>query len=142
MKKIFLSVACLLLVFTNVNAEEVKLTPYKKMPKGEYQLDKAHASLVWKVSHMGLSDYTARFTDFDANIYFNPEVIERSSVNVTINPASLKTDYPFADKKDFDKKLTDDEEWFNVNKFPKIQFVSKEIVPTSRDTASIVGLEF
>jgi polyisoprenoid-binding protein YceI len=37
-------------------------------PSGDYALDKTHASLTWRVSHLGLSNYTARFTNFDAQV--------------------------------------------------------------------------
>ena len=36
-----------------------------KMPAGTYVLDKTHASLTAKLKHMGLSNYTLRFTKLD-----------------------------------------------------------------------------
>ncbi|MEM6903547.1 MAG: YceI family protein, partial [Pseudomonadota bacterium] len=41
------------------------------VPSGTYVLDPTHASIVWKISHLGLSDYTARFNSFDATVDFN-----------------------------------------------------------------------
>ena len=35
---------------------------YQSMPSGTYKLDKTHASLVWKVSHLGLSSYCLLYT--------------------------------------------------------------------------------
>ena len=32
-----------------------------KVPAGAYTLDRAHASLIFKVNHLGFSNYTARF---------------------------------------------------------------------------------
>ena len=112
-------------------------TNYSEMPKGVYSLDTTHASLIWKVSHLGLSNYTARFTDFDAQIDFVPSDIEKSVVTATINPLSIKTDYPYVEKKDFDKKLSGGKEWFNAAKFPKISFKSTELKQTS-DTQGVM----
>lgn len=134
-KKLLVTTA---LIFTfNANANE--LTPIEKMPAGEYKLDETHASLTWKVNHMGLSNYTARFTKIDAVIDLNPKNITKSSVIAFVDPKSIKTDYPHAKKKDFDKKLANDSQWFNSKKFPEIKFVSTKIVKTGKTTAKIYG---
>jgi len=39
-----------------------------------YKLDKTHASLTWRVKHLGLSNYTARFTQFDADLKWMSKV--------------------------------------------------------------------
>ena len=41
-------------------------------PAGVYALDPSHASLVFRIDHIGLSRFTARFTDFDAALTFDP----------------------------------------------------------------------
>ena len=79
--------------------------PVSQLPPGVYQLDRGHASLTWKVDHLGLSDYTARFATFDAQLTLTPDDLSKSKVEVTVDPASVRTDYPYADQKDFDKKL-------------------------------------
>lgn len=106
---------------------------------GSYVLDKTHASLVWKVSHLGLSNYTARFTDFDATLDFNKEDPTKSKLVVTINPMSVETDYPNPQEKDFDKELATAKEWFNAGKFPKITFVSTSIEKTSEREGKVHG---
>ena len=106
------------------------------IPSGTYALDKTHASLTWKVSHLGLSDYTARFTDFDANVELNAEDPAQSTLSVTINPASVETDYP--GEEDFDAKLRS-EEWFNTENFPAITFTSTGIEVLEGDKAKISG---
>ena len=47
-------------------------SPFNDMPEGQYVVDLSHASIVWKVSHLGLSNYVARFADFDASIEYDP----------------------------------------------------------------------
>lgn len=114
-------------------------TPYSEMPAGVYELDEAHASLIWKVSHLGLSNYTARFTSFDAELTFDPESPENSSLVATIDPTSLETDYPYPEQKDFDEKLVKSEDWFNAPAFPKITFTSTGLTKTSETTGEMTG---
>jgi polyisoprenoid-binding protein YceI len=114
-------------------------TPYSVMPAGLYQVDDTHVSLTWKVSHMGLSNYTARFTDIKADLNFDPKHLENSTLSAVIDPASVKTDYPHAEKKDFDKKLADESDWFNALKFPEITYVSTSIEKISETTGIMHG---
>jgi polyisoprenoid-binding protein YceI len=114
------------------------LVSYEKLPEGTYKLDKSHASIIWQVSHLGLSDYTARFVDFDAEIKFNPQNPEQSQVTANINSFSIKTEYPYPEKKDFDKKLQG-KDWFNSDKFPEIIFKSKEIQLNNDKDGIMIG---
>ena len=61
---------------------------------GTYQLDRNHAFLTWTVVHNGLSDYTVNFTDFDATLDFNPDEPTASTIEVTINPMGVESNYP------------------------------------------------
>lgn len=114
-------------------------SPFNDMPAGQYQVDLSHASVVWKVSHLGLSDYVARFSDFDASIDYNPNDISKSKVTASINPLSIQTAYPNADEKDFDKVLATESGWFNAGKFASIDFISTDIEMTGEKTAIMKG---
>ena len=129
--------AIMLLIPLTAIAQEK--TAIDAMPAGLYKLDKSHASLVWKVSHLGLSNYTARFTSFDADLMLNPTNLESSKVNVTIDPTSIKTDYPEPEKKDFDAQLINDAGWFNAKQFPQITFKSTKVEKTGDDTGKVTG---
>jgi polyisoprenoid-binding protein YceI len=109
------------------------------MPAGKYKLDLSHASVVWKVSHFGLSDYVARFADFDASIMYNPKDVESSKITASINPMSIQTAYPNASEKDFDNILASDKEWFNAGKYASIEFASTSITMTGDKTAVMQG---
>lgn len=113
--------------------------PFNDMPAGEYELDLSHASIVWKVSHLGLSNYVARFADFDATIDYKPNNITSSKIRATINPMSIQTAYPNASEKDFDKILASDKSWFNAGKYASIDFVSTSIEMTGEKTAIMQG---
>lgn len=108
-------------------------------PAGTYKIDPTHASVHWKVSHLGLSNYTARFIRFDATLTFDPAKPEASKLEATVDPTSLKTDFPFADKKDFDKVLIEDPKWFNATVQKAISFKSTSVKMTGPKTADVTG---
>jgi polyisoprenoid-binding protein YceI len=126
----------LLSLFLNVSWAQ---DTYQDLPSGIYRLDNTHASLLWKVSHLGLSNYTARFTRFDATIDFNAEDLTQSQVSATIDPLSIKTDYPYAEEKDFDKKLSEGEDWFDGLNFPEIRFNSNKIIMKDNKSGIMQG---
>lgn len=104
-------------------------------PAGDYKLDPSHASLEFKVSHMGFSHYTARFTDFDASLKFDPAHPENSSVEATIDPKSLALNAPPAGFKD---ELTG-KSWLDAAQFPAITFRSTKVEVSGANTARITG---
>lgn len=104
---------------------------------GNYELEKSHAFLTWRVKHNGLSNYTARFTDFDASINFDPENPVASSVTATINSLSVETDHPT--DKTWNTKLATDKKWFNGKEYPQIVFKSTGIEKTGEFTGVITG---
>ncbi|MFZ4122325.1 MAG: YceI family protein [Caulobacterales bacterium] len=116
-------------------------------PAGEYKLDKGHASLLFSVTHMGLSNYTLRFTDFDATLNFDPANVAASTVSATINPASIESDYvgdyrathqgsPY---RSWDEELQKDEKFLNVAANPTITFQSTGITVTGERTGTMTG---
>ena len=107
------------------------------VPAGEYTLDKGHGSLIFRVDHLGMSRYTARFTRWDAKLQLDPANPANSSVTATIDPRSLETHYPDP-KLDFNAQLQS-ADWLHTARFPEINFRSTRIQPTGPDTARITG---
>lgn len=138
MLKLVLVLTAALALASPVMAEDAKPAAID-VPAGTYKLDPTHASLTWKVSHLGLSNYTARFAKFDATLDFDPAAMAKSKLSVTIDPKSIRTDYPFADTKDFNKKLAEDAEYFNANAHPEITFTSTSVEMTGDKTAKVTG---
>jgi len=136
MKKLLLSAA---LLFAFPLTSHAEMTPPDQMPAGIYTVDKTHASVTWKVSHMGLSNYTARFTSIDAELNFDPVKPENSVIKASVDPLSIRTDYPNAAEKDFDKELATGTMWFNGVAFPKITFESTKIEMIGDKSAKITG---
>lgn len=102
-------------------------------PAGQYELEKSHASITFKVRHMGFADYTMRFNDFDATLDLNPASPEKSKLDATIKPASLDSNNP---------KLTEhtsNKDFFDVAKYPTITFKSTAIEKTGANTGKVTG---
>lgn len=104
-------------------------------PAGDYKLDKSHASLVFKVDHIGYSGYTGSFDDFDAALSFDPKAPEKMSVTATINVGSLDIPAPPDGFLDELKSPA----WLNAVEFPSMIFRSTSVSLTGPATARIDG---
>ena len=91
-------------------------TDITELKGGAYTLDPDHATLLWKINHLGFSTFIGRFNDFDASLDFDPENIEASSLEVIINTAALDIN-----NAEFAEELRGDK-WFNVEEFPQATF--------------------
>jgi polyisoprenoid-binding protein YceI len=118
---------------------QAQTTPLADMPAGIYTADPTHTSVTWKVSHIGLSKYTARFAKANAELHLDPADPVKSTLKASVDPASIRTDYPKPEEKDFDHKLATDAEWFNADKFPEITFTSTRLEKTGETTGRMTG---
>jgi polyisoprenoid-binding protein YceI len=105
------------------------------IPAGAYKLDKSHASLLFRVDHLSFSNYTGRFSRFDAQLQYDPAKPESSSVTVTIDPASLQVENP---PEGFITTLIG-EQWLDAAKFPQMTFKSKKVTSTGKNQLRIDG---
>lgn len=108
------------------------------VPAGEYKLDLSHASLLFRVDHLGFSNYTARFRKFDTRLQFDPANLAASTVSATIDVSSLETDYPEPEKLDFNAMLLG-EQWLNAAQFPEMTYRSTSVEVTGPRTMKITG---
>ena len=104
-------------------------------PAGQYQLDKSHASLLMRVSHLGFSTYTTRFSRFDAQLTFDPGNIPASKVVTTIDASSFEMDA--APQVCFD--IMKGTKMLDTVKFPQIVFKSERIRMTGAKSMEIFG---
>lgn len=86
-----------------------------------YTIDPVHSSVEFKVKHMMVSDVKGTFKSFSGAITLDPTNIEKSSVEVTIESASVSTNN---EKRDGHLKSAD---FFDVEKFPTLTFKSKKV---------------
>ena len=112
-----------------------------------YELDQNHSFLTWSVEHNGLSNYTVRFTDFDATLDFDPEDLGSSSIEVTINPMAVEANYPSDYKEghpdsEFDtwnEALSKDDRFLNADEYSQISFVSTGAEMTGDYSGTVTG---
>lgn len=108
------------------------------VPSGTYKLDPTHAAIVFSVKHIGLADYMMRFTKFDATITLDVADPSKSAVTATIDPTSIKTEYPFPKRENFDGKIQGDK-FLNAKAFPAITFKSSKVEMTAPNAAKVTG---
>lgn len=108
-------------------------------PSGKYEVDLSHTSVTWRVKHLGLSNYTARFAKIASTVQLDAAKPENSRLEVTIDANSVRTDFPFPEKEDFDKVVGGDARFLDGAKFPEIKFVSTGIASTGPKTGRITG---
>ncbi|MGH1557788.1 YceI family protein [Caulobacter segnis] len=109
--------------------------PKADIPAGDYTLDKHHATLVFRVSHLGFSNYTGAFADFDAKLHFDQNNAAASTLEATINPMSLTIPAP---PEGFLAELTGPQ-WLNTATYPAITFKSTKVETTGPDTGKVTG---
>jgi polyisoprenoid-binding protein YceI len=108
------------------------------VPAGAYTIDPAHTSVLFRVDHLGFSNYTARFKKATAQLQFDPSNLAASSVTVTVDASSIETDFPDPAKVDFNAQLLS-EQWLDGAKFPQITFRSTSVEATGPRTMHING---
>jgi polyisoprenoid-binding protein YceI len=107
----------------------------QSLPTGQYQLEKDHGSLLFRVKHLGLSYYTVRLPSFDATLDFNPAAPAASKITALIDTTSVRTDHPT--DKEWDARLSRD--LLRSNAFPQASFTSTHIDVTGANTGRVTG---
>lgn len=78
-EKLLFSFGLVVVLMSGVNAKD-------------FQLDKAHTSVNFKIKHMKISNVLGKFSEFDAQkIDFDPQNKKLKSIEATINTASIDT---------------------------------------------------
>ncbi len=98
-----------------------------------WELDAAHSSVGFKVSHLVISSTAGNFTKFSGIVEFDGKSFEKGKVEVSIDVASVNTD-----NADRDKHLRAPD-FFDAEKYPEIRFVSKKITNVKGNEFQIVG---
>ncbi|MCH2548070.1 MAG: YceI family protein [Alphaproteobacteria bacterium] len=98
-----------------------------------YHIDPVHTNVLLKANHIGFSNVYLKVHDINGEFVFDRLNPEKSSVNVTMKAKSIDG---------FDETFNEHlhgVDFFNVEAFPKITFVSDEITVTGDNTATILG---
>ena len=98
-----------------------------------YYTDQGHTEIRFTYSHAGVSVQSGEFTKASGKLVLDPDNIGQSSINVTIDAASVSTGFgPLDDhlkSKDF----------LEVETYPEITFTSTSVEKTGDTTADVTG---
>lgn len=87
----------------------------------------AHASINFKIQHLGYSWLTGRFNKFDGGFVYDADKLSNSKINMTIDTASVNSNHA-----ERDKHLRSGD-FLNVKKYPQAKFVSTAITGSDSD---------
>ncbi|WP_371397841.1 YceI family protein [Fretibacter rubidus] len=100
---------------------------------GNYSLDPTHASLTFRISHFGVSDYLGRFNTIDGTLDFDEANPEAAKMVLTAQVDSLDVN-----NDSFAETLIG-ESWFDASAHPEARFVLNGITQTGQDRATATG---
>lgn len=99
--------------FTNAPADDkLNATPWK--------IDQTHSNLNFEITHF-FTPVNGKFHNYTSEIYFSPDNLEESSINVEVMVNSVDTNN---EKRDGHLQSDD---FFNAEKYPKMTFTSDKI---------------
>jgi len=121
------STGCVSLVRPNFSNQLVELR------QGQYQLDKTHSFLNFRIEHLGLSKLVGRFNDFTATLDFDPQNPQQLKLEGLINSASIDLN-----NKDLEQTIREPN-WLHSEAYPQIIFTSESTEVTQDNQLLITG---
>jgi len=107
------------------------------LPAGSYRLDPRHATVLFRIRHMDLAWFTARFDTKDATLVLDPADPSRSQLTASIDATSVDTGILNAQgERSFDRSIA---RALGAEQTPQISFVSTAIERTGAHTARVTG---
>ena len=102
----------------------------------DYTIDNkgAHASINFKVKHLGYSWLVGRFNTFEGTFSYDKDNIAAANVSLTINTQSVDSNHAERDKHLRGAKFLE------VDKFAQASFVSSKVEDAGADKIKITGL--
>ncbi len=106
-------------------------------PAGTYTTDPIHSRLMFSVNHMGFSNYTAFFRDFEGKLTFDPAEPEAMTLTATVDAGSVETLYK-DEMIDFNAVIAG-KDLLDAATYPEMRFVSTAVRLTAPDVAEVTG---
>jgi polyisoprenoid-binding protein YceI len=98
-----------------------------------WTIDPAHSSAQFAVKHLAISTVRGAFTSVKGSLQFDDKDVSKSTIEVTIDVASVDTRVP-----DRDKDLRSDH-FFDADHFPTITFKSKKVEQIAPGKLKVTG---
>lgn len=111
----------------------METTTVKTPTKTKWTLDPTHSELAFKVRHMMITNVKGEFRKFDASILTDGTDFTKSSIDVTIDAASIFTN---EDKRDGHLKSAD---FFDVENYPTLTFKGTSFKKVGEDEYKLAG---
>jgi polyisoprenoid-binding protein YceI len=102
-------------------------------PSGRFTIDPVHSNVIFKIRHMGVSDFYGRFDEVTGMIMVDGDDPAESIVKFSIPAAKVDTNNP-----DRDKHLRGGD-FFNADEFKTIEFESTKIEAKDKDDFELTG---
>lgn len=99
----------------------------------EFDRDGQHQFIQFRISHLGFSTLYGRFNDFDGQFTYDADTPEDSSVDVTVDTASVDSNHS-----ERDKHLRS-EDFLHVEEYPEATFESTSVEVHDDETATVTG---
>jgi polyisoprenoid-binding protein YceI len=99
----------------------------------EWRVDGAHSYVGFKVRHMMVSWVRGQFSTVAGTVAHDPNDLSKTKVAVEIDAASINT---ANERRDKHLRSAD---FFDVEKFPKITFVSKKVAGNPQSGLKLIG---
>ena len=98
-----------------------------------FQIDPVHSNVGFRVTHMLVSKVNGKFSKASGTITLDPANLAKSSVDVTIDAASINTDN---DARDNHLRTPD---FFDAAKYPAITFKSTSVKEVAKGELEVTG---
>ena len=99
----------------------------------EYILDPVHTQIIFFADHLGFSKSQGKFVDFNGHFSFDPKEPGAASAEVIINTSSIEMN-----DADWNAHMKN-EDFFDVEKFPTMEFRSTKVEVLSDNHAKVHG---
>lgn len=98
-----------------------------------YEIDPVHASLVFRIKHLGVANFYGMFTEMSGAYDYDAEKPETNRVELTVKTASVSTSNEARDKH------LRSADFFDAEQHPEMRFVSREWKKTEDQHYEVTG---
>jgi polyisoprenoid-binding protein YceI len=102
-------------------------------PDGHYRINGDHSAVFFTIGHVGIADFTGRFDRISGSYTLDRRDPAKDQTNIVIPAASINTNLALRDEH------LRSAEFFDVQQYPDITFVSTRYTPTGKGGGRLYG---
>jgi polyisoprenoid-binding protein YceI len=115
------------------SAVETTTTANTSAAAGEYAVDIVHSNIIFKIRHLGISNFYGHFDSFTGSVNIDPDNIESARFSFTVETDSVDTNNK---SRDGHIKNAD---FFNARQYPSATFTSTSVKKNASGTYELKG---